>query len=151
MATILKRPINAPNSDKKIGAVRLWTGRCRQLVEGKLRHQWSPEQIADWLGRSEGISLSHERIYQYIRTERAAGGTLHTQLRQQLRPKRVTSKMAYKGSIPNRISIDARPSIVGREEAHRRLGSRFDDVQPRRWCALDFSRTKKSIHAHCAG
>ena len=32
-----------------------WTGRCRQLVEGKLRHQWSSEQIANWLGRSEGI------------------------------------------------------------------------------------------------
>ncbi len=96
-----------------------WTGRCRQLVEGKLRHQWSPEQIADWLGRSAGISLSHERIYQHIRAERAAGGTLYTQLRQQLRPKRVTSKMAYKGSIPNRISIDERPSIV---EEKKRIG-----------------------------
>ncbi len=89
-----------------------WTGRCRQLVEGKLRHQWSPEQIAHWLGRSEGISISHERIYQHIRADRAAGGILHTQLRQRLRSKRVSAKKSYKGAIPNRISIDERPAVV---------------------------------------
>ena len=30
-----------------------WIGRCRRIVEGKLRHEWSPEQIAGWLGRNE--------------------------------------------------------------------------------------------------
>jgi IS30 family transposase len=40
-----------------------WTGRCRRLVEGKLRHEWSPEQIAGWLGRNEPFPISHERIY----------------------------------------------------------------------------------------
>ena len=96
-----------------------WTGRCRQLVEGKLRHQWSPEQIANWLGRSEGISISHERIYQHIRSDQAEGGTLHTQLRHRLGPKRAITKMTYKGSIPNRVSIDERPAIV---EAKQRIG-----------------------------
>jgi len=98
---------------------RKWTGRCRRLVEGKLCHQWSPEQIADWLGRSAGISISHERIYQHIRADQAAGGTLHTQLRQRLRPKRAPTKRAYKGSIPDRVSIDERPPIV---EEKQRIG-----------------------------
>ena len=96
-----------------------WTGRCRQLVKGKLRHQWSPEQIANWLGRSEGISISHERIYQHIRADQAQGGTLYRHLRQRLRPKRVTAQTAYKGSIPDRVSIDKRPLIV---EEKQRIG-----------------------------
>ncbi len=96
-----------------------WTGRCRRLVEGKLRHQWSPEQIADWLGRTETISISHERIYQHIRTDRNTGGTLHRHLRQRLRPKRMQPKMRYKGSIPHRVSIDTRPAIV---EEKTRIG-----------------------------
>ena len=89
-----------------------WTGRCRRIVEGKLRHEWSPEQIAGWLGRNEPFSISHERIYQHIRRDRDRGGRLHTHLRQQQPPKRVSSKTAYKGSIPHRVSIDDRPDIV---------------------------------------
>ena len=89
-----------------------WTGRCRRIVEGKLRHEWSPEQIAGWLGRNEPFSISHERIYQHIRRDRDRGGRLHTHLRQQQHPKRISSKTAYKGSIPHRISIDDRPAIV---------------------------------------
>ncbi len=96
-----------------------WTARCRQLVESKLRYQWSPEQIANWLGRSEGISISHERIYQHIRADQAQGGTLYRHLRQRLRPKRVTAQAAYKGSIPDRVSIDERPLIV---EEKQRIG-----------------------------
>ena len=45
-------------------------------VEEKLRQEWSPEQIAGWLPRSSGMSLSHERIYQHVRADRQAGGTL---------------------------------------------------------------------------
>lgn len=96
-----------------------WTGRCRRLVEGKLRHEWSPEQIAGWLGRSEGFSISHERIYQHIRIDRDGGGRLHTHLRRRPRPKRVQPKTAYKGSIPRRVSIDDRPAVV---EEKTRIG-----------------------------
>jgi IS30 family transposase len=89
-----------------------WTGRCRRLVEGKLRHEWSPEQIAGWLGKNEPFSISHERIYPHISMDRERGGRLHTHLRQHQQPKRVSSKAAYKGSIPHRVSIDDRPAIV---------------------------------------
>jgi transposase, IS30 family len=94
-----------------------WTGRCRRIVEGKLRHEWSPEQIAGWLGRNETFSISHERIYQHIHMDRDRGGLLHIHLRQQQSPKRISSKTAYKGSIPHRVSIDDRPAIV--EEKNR--------------------------------
>ena len=89
-----------------------WTGRFRRRVEGKLRHDWSPEQIAGWLGRNETFSISHERIYQHIHMDRDRGGLLHTHLRQHQRPKRVSSKAEYKGSIPHRVSIDDRPTVV---------------------------------------
>jgi IS30 family transposase len=38
-----------------------WTGRCRRLVEGKLRHEWSPAQIAGWLEQNEPFSISHDK------------------------------------------------------------------------------------------
>ena len=41
-----------------------WTRHSQRLVESKLRQQWSPEQIADWLQQTQPVSLSHERIYQ---------------------------------------------------------------------------------------
>ena len=44
--------------------------------------------------------------------DRDRGGRLHTHLRQHQQPKRVSSKAAYKGSIPHRVSIDDRPAIV---------------------------------------
>ena len=96
-----------------------WTGPCRRLVEGKLRHQWSPEQIADWLVRTQVISISHERIYQHIRADRVGGGSLYKDLRHRLRPRRPASTTTYKGTIPNRVSIDDRPAVV---EKKTRIG-----------------------------
>ena len=96
-----------------------WTGRCRRIVEGKLRHEWSPEQITGWLGRNETFTISHERIYQHIHLDQDRGGRLHTHLRQQQHPKRISSKTAYKGSIRHRISIDDRAAIVDGKNSNR--------------------------------
>ena len=51
--------------------------------------------------------------------DRDRGGLLHTHLRQQKRPKRISSKTAYRGSIPHRVSIDDRPALV---EEKTRIG-----------------------------
>jgi len=46
-------------------------------VEGKLQHQWSPEQIARWLKRTyseeRSMQVSHEAIYRapFIQTRGA--------------------------------------------------------------------------------
>ena len=47
-----------------------------ERIEADLRQQWSPEQIAGRLAVTDGLRLSAERIYQHIRADRQAGGTL---------------------------------------------------------------------------
>ena len=79
-----------------------WTGRSRRLVEGKLRHQWRPEQISGWLGRIEPFSVSPEQIYQQIFMDRNRGGySIPTFVSK--KTKRISSKLAYEGSIPHRV------------------------------------------------
>jgi len=89
-------------------------------VEEKLRQEWSPEQIAGWLPRTGGISLSHERIYRHIRTDRQAGGTLYRHLRQSHKKrKKRYGKPDGRGQIRDRVSIEQRPDVV---EKKSRMG-----------------------------
>jgi len=82
-------------------------------VEEKLCQEWSPEQIAGWLPRTGGISLSHERIYQHVWTDRQAGGSLYTHLRQSHKKrKKRYGKPDGRGQIRNRVSIEQRPEVV---------------------------------------
>ena len=50
---------------------------CWAKVEARLAEDWSPDQIA---GAGE-VTVSHERIYQYIAADRQRGGTLWQHLR----------------------------------------------------------------------
>jgi IS30 family transposase len=89
-------------------------------VEEKLRQEWSPEQIAGWLPRNGGISLSHERIYQHVRADRQAGGSLYTHLRQgHKKRKKRYGKPDSRGQIRDRVSIEQRPEVV---EKKSRIG-----------------------------
>ena len=90
------------------------------LCETKLKLDWSPEQVSGWLKIEEGMSLSHERIYQHVWSDKRQGGTLYKHLRQshKKRKKQYGSK-DKRGQIRNRISIDDRPEIV---EHKTRLG-----------------------------
>jgi IS30 family transposase len=81
------------------------------LVEEKIREDWSPEQISGRLEK-EGITLSHEHIYQYIYADKRAGGTLWTHLRCQKKRRKRYGKHDRRGKIPNRKSIEERPQIV---------------------------------------
>jgi IS30 family transposase len=89
-------------------------------IATKLKLQHSPEQIAarmkfapDW----HGPTVSHERIYQYIWHDKAAGGTLYQHLRiagsKQRRKRR--NRRDSRGKIPNRIGIAQRPPIVAKK------------------------------------
>lgn len=82
-------------------------------VENMLIEDWSPEQISLLLSK-EGISISHERIYQHIWRDKLASGTLYQHLRQSRKKyrKRRTGK-ELRGHIPHRRSIDERPKEVG--------------------------------------
>ncbi|MGZ5601846.1 MAG: IS30 family transposase, partial [Methylobacter sp.] len=81
-------------------------------IEEKIRLDWSPEQVS---GKLE-ITISHERIYQHIWTDKRNGGTLYQHLRHshKKRKKRYGSK-DKRGQIRNRISIDERPEIVAQK------------------------------------
>ncbi len=90
------------------------------MIEAKIALDWSPEQISGWLKVTQGIAISHERIYQHIWTDKRHGGTLSKHLRQshKKRKKQYGSK-DKRGQIRNRISIDERPTIV---EEKTRIG-----------------------------
>ena len=95
--------------------------RLRQLVEDKLRQDWSPQQIAGWLKRTcpqdESVQLSHEIIYRSLFIQ--ARGALQKELTQCLRSKRsirrsqhATRKGHGKGQLADMVSIRERPASV---------------------------------------
>lgn len=90
-----------------------------QLVEEKLRLDWSPEQISAWLKRYKAIQISHESIYQYVYADKRAGGRLYKHLRQQKKQRKRRSGRDLRGKISDRVSIEQRPEIV---DQRSRLG-----------------------------
>lgn len=88
------------------------TAETWQQVELLLGQQWSPEQIAGRLKLEQQPTVSHERIYLYIYADKRRGGTLHSHLRSQKKQRKRYSGYIRRGQIPNRVSIDERPTIV---------------------------------------
>jgi len=90
-----------------------------QLVEALIRDEWSPEQIVGRVAMEQGVSISHEWIYQYVYADKHSGGDLYRCLRcQKVRRKRY-GVYSRRGTIPNQVSIDERPTIV---DSKRRFG-----------------------------
>ena len=95
--------------------------QLRQAVAGKLRLNWSPEQIAGWLKRAhpedESYRVSHETIYRSLFVQ--ARGVLKKELLGHLRSRRTIrrSKRAglngdRRGQIKDLVSIRQRPAAV---------------------------------------
>lgn len=86
----------------------------RGFVEEHLRQGWSPEQIVGYC-RKHGIAMvSHEKIYQYIRQDRAVGGKLYILLRHKLKHRKrpISGKHTV---IKDKVSIEMRPEIVNQK------------------------------------
>jgi transposase, IS30 family len=97
---------------------RLAAADWRQVV-GRLRAQWSPEQIAGW-GRATGaVRISHETIYRHVAMDRHAGGVLHRYLRGARKLRRRRAGSARRGTGLLGPSIARRPASVQRR---RRIG-----------------------------
>ena len=80
------------------------------IIENKIiTEQWSPEQISGWLHLHHNISVSHTWIYNYIDSDRKAGGELSNHLRH---GKYTSEPKEYKGKIPDRVSIEKRPEVI---------------------------------------
>ena len=77
--------------------------RCLSYL---VEEQWSPEQISGYLAR-EGIRVSHETIYKWIRKDKEEGGSLYKHLRH--RGKHRKRSVGICPQIKNRISIHDRP------------------------------------------
>lgn len=101
----------AEERKERYGRARKFTEAVRKEVERWLRQeQYSPEQIVG-LARREGRPMvSHERIYQYIRADKAAGGDLYKQLRHRLKHRK--RPVGERIPIKNRVSIEERPEAV---------------------------------------
>jgi len=97
---------------------RKMTPELTVYVDLKMREkQWSPEQISGYLKKTMNISISHERIYQYVWADKRKGGTLFKNLRcNGKKYNRRRNKAAGRGLIPNRVGIEMRPQIVERKE-----------------------------------
>lgn len=87
----------------------------KNLIKGYLLlEQWSPKQIVGYCRREHIPMVSHERIYQYIREDKAAGGDYYKHLRHRLKHrKRPVGKPVV---IKNRVSIDQRPACINNKE-----------------------------------
>ncbi len=90
-----------------------WNSNIQQIVNSKASLQWSPEQISGWLKINQSISISHERIYQYILQDKKEGGNLWKHLRRaNKKRKKRYGKADKRGIIPNKVMINQRPSVV---------------------------------------
>jgi len=97
-------------------AIKL-TQEVTVLIEGYIKADWSPEQIAGRLQKENIISLHHETIYQFILADKRSGGDLYTHLRHQNKTYRKRYGAAHnRHGIPNRTAIDARPEVVNARE-----------------------------------
>jgi len=117
--------------------------RLRRLVAGKLRRDWSPEQIAGWLCQTfpddERLHVSHETIYRSLFIQ--ARGVLKQELLRHLRSQRTVRRARtatrtgqHRGQIVEAVSIRVRPpeaadrAVPGHWEGDLLAGSHHSHV-----------------------
>ena len=97
---------------KRFKLVRKFTKEIERFVRQKIEDfQWSPEQIVGFCKKTNIQMVSVERIYQFIRSDKASGGNLYKHCRHRLKHRKryVGAGVAH---IPNRVSIKERPPQV---------------------------------------
>lgn len=95
----------------------------KQDVNRLIRQDYSPEQVVGFLIKNGKRTVSIERIYQYVWSDKKLGGDLHSHLRRQGRKyrKRGNNKDT-RGLIKGRVNISKRDNIV-------ELRNRFGDLE----------------------
>ena len=99
---------------------RKFSKKMEHYIRDKIeKYQWSPEQIKGYAEVNGFTMVSIERIYQFIREDKAIGGVLYKHCRHKLKHrKRAIYGNAGLKNITNRISIHQRPKEVEeRQEA----------------------------------
>jgi len=97
-----------------------FTQIVKDFVREKLLEDWSPEQISGYAKKQGLFSMSHERIYQFILSDKEKGGELYKHLRHQHKKYRKRyGSPKHQGPIKHRRFIDDRPAIV---DEKKRIG-----------------------------
>ena len=101
---------------ERFGLKRRFTKAIEQRVKDYItKEQWSPEQIVGYCKKHNIDIVSIERIYQFIRQDKVAGGVIYTHLRHKLKHrKRPVGE--NKSLIKDKISIELRPEKVNNRE-----------------------------------
>ena len=91
------------------------SGRC-PMYAASFQRGWSPEQISGGIGMNHrGLSISHEAIYQYIYDANTTDRKElidHLRRAHRKRKQKGIARKTHKTKIPNRISIEERPTSV---------------------------------------
>src|SRR5712675_442437 len=99
---------------------RQFTATDWARIQGLLREDWSPEQVAGWLRRQRLLEISHETIYRYIWADKRAGGTLYQHLRGARKQRRKRyGRYDSRGRLAGKRPIGTRPAAV---DTRRELG-----------------------------
>lgn len=95
---------------------RKFNDTIKRFVDEKIeKEQWSPEQIAGYCRKNNIPMVSHERIYQYIRQDKAAGGNKYKNLRHRLKHRKRPVSGANIG-IKDKVLIDQRPDVINKKQ-----------------------------------
>lgn len=99
---------------QKADKAHKWTIKIEEEVIRLLKKKWSPEQISESLKLRKDISISHQRIYQFVEEDKASGGNLYVHLRQgnKKRRKKYGKNASKRGQIQNRVPIGQRPKHI---------------------------------------
>lgn len=85
-----------------------------KIIHWLNKEQWSPKQIVGYCSKQGIEMVSHERIYQFIRADKAKGGSLYKELRHKLKHrKRPIGKHI---PVKDRVSISERPEIINNKQ-----------------------------------
>lgn len=85
-------------------------------VEALLMQQWSPEQIAAVLRKSE-FAISFQSIYRHVRRDWRAGGKLYLELRRRYKRRKRHYGLERRGRLQGKRMIEDRPAEIEAREA----------------------------------
>ena len=103
---------------KRFTYKRKFSKKMEEYIRDKIENdQWSPEQIKGYAEVNGLAMVSIERIYQFIREDKANGGSLYKHCRNKLkhRKRNIYGNAGVK-NIANRVSIHQRPKEVEERE-----------------------------------
>jgi IS30 family transposase len=97
-----------------------WTPELEQIIVLLLQQKWSPEQISERIKIEYGLFISHQRIYEFVNSDKRNGGELYTYLRQgkKKRRKKYGKTASKRGQIQDRVSIHERPAVIENREEY---------------------------------